>query len=71
MTLSVGLFTYSTLPRGSVVHTANLADALHDAGVDVTVYALDKDRRGFYRPLRARLTLVAASPTPCTTREPT
>lgn len=62
--LSVGLFTYSTLPRGSVVHTANLADALHDAGVGVTVYALDKDGRGFFRPLRARLALVAASPTP-------
>jgi glycosyltransferase-like protein len=67
--LSVGLFTYSTLPRGSVVHTANLADALHDAGVDVTVYALDKDGRGFYRPLRARLALVAASPTPTSTAE--
>ena len=55
---SVGLFTYSTLPRGSVVHTAQLADALVDAGWDVTVYALDKDGRGFFRPLRARLRLV-------------
>jgi glycosyltransferase-like protein len=69
VTLSVGLFTYSTLPRGSVVHTANLADALHDAGADVTVYALDKDRRGFFRPLRARLALVPASPTPSSTAE--
>ncbi len=67
--LSVGLFTYSTLPRGSVVHTANLADALHDAGVEVTVYALDKDGRGFFRPLRARLALVAAAPTPGNTAE--
>ena len=40
---AVGLFTYSTVPRGSVVHTAYLADALADAGVDVTVFALDKD----------------------------
>jgi glycosyltransferase-like protein len=69
VTLSVGLFTYSTLPRGSVVHTANLADALHDAGAAVTVYALDKDRRGFFRPLRARLALVAASPTPTSTAD--
>jgi glycosyltransferase-like protein len=68
-TPSLGLFTYSTLPRGSVVHTAYLADALHDAGWDVTVYALDKDRRGFFRPLRARLRLVPASPTPTTTAE--
>ncbi len=67
--LSVGLFTYSTLPRGSVVHTANLADALHDAGVDVTVYALDKDARGFFRPLRARLALVPAAHTPSSTAE--
>jgi glycosyltransferase-like protein len=67
--LSVGLFTYSTLPRGSVVHTANLADALHDAGADVTVYALDKDARGFFRPLSARLVLVPASHTPASTAE--
>ena len=51
---SVGLCTYSTAPRGSVVHTASLADALTDAGWKVTVYALDKDGGGFYRPLRAR-----------------
>jgi glycosyltransferase-like protein len=66
---SIGLFTYSTVPRGSVVHTANLADALHAAGCDVTVYALDKERRGFFRPLRAPLVLVPASPTPATTAE--
>jgi glycosyltransferase-like protein len=66
---SVGLFTYSTLPRGSVVHTANLADALYDAGWNVSVYALDKDRRGFFRPLRARLHLVPAAPAPRTTAE--
>jgi glycosyltransferase-like protein len=66
---SVALFTYSTLPRGSVVHTAYLADALHDLGCETTVYALDKERRGFYRPLRARLRLVPASPTPTSTAE--
>jgi len=64
---SIGLFTYSTVPRGSVVHTAHLADALHDAGADVTVYALDKDGRGFFRPLRARLRLVPAQPAPPST----
>jgi glycosyltransferase-like protein len=69
--LSIGLFTYSTLPRGSVVHTAHLAEALTRAGHDVTVYALDKDGRGFYRPLRAdaQLRLVPASPAPPTTAE--
>ena len=66
-TTSVGLYTYSTLPRGSVVHTASLADALVDLGYDVTVYALDKDGRGFFRPLRARLRLVPAAPAPAST----
>ena len=68
--LSVGLYTYSTLPRGSVVHTAHLAEALADAGCDVTVYALDKDGRGFFRSLRgARLRLIPAAATPASTAE--
>jgi glycosyltransferase-like protein len=68
--LSVGLYTYSTLPRGSVVHTAHLAEALADAGCDVTVYALDKDGRGFFRPLQgARLRLIPAAATPASTAE--
>ncbi len=65
--LSIGLYTYSTLPRGSVVHTASLADALVDLGHDVTIYALDKDGRGFFRPSRARLRLVPAAPAPAST----
>lgn len=64
---SIGLFTYSTLPRGSVVHAAALADALVDAGWDATLYALDKDGRGFFRPVRAQLRLVPAAPAPPTT----
>lgn len=64
---SVGIYTYSTLPRGSVVHAASLADALVELGHDVTVYALDKDGRGFFRPLRARLRLVPAAPAPGST----
>lgn len=67
--LSVALFTYSTLPRGSVVHTASLADALVAAGCDTTVYALDKNGTGFFRPLRARLRLVPAGPAPASTAE--
>jgi glycosyltransferase-like protein len=64
---SVGVFTYSTVPRGSVVHAAALADALADAGWPVTLYALDKDGRGFFRPLRAALRLVPAAPAPSST----
>src|SRR5881394_575597 len=58
---SLGLYTYSTHPRGSVVHTAFLAEALHDAGWDVTVYALAKAGAALYRPLRAPLRLVPAA----------
>jgi glycosyltransferase-like protein len=65
--VNVGIFTYSTVPRGSVVHAAALADALHDAGCDTTLYALDKDGRGFFRPLRAAVCLVPAAPAPVTT----
>ena len=64
---SVGIFTYSTVPRGSVVHAAALADALHDAGCHATLYALDKDGRGFFRPLKAELCMVPATPAPVTT----
>ena len=64
---SVGIFTYSTVPRGSVVHAAALADALADAGWDATLYALHKDGRGFFRPLRAGLRLIPAAPAPPTT----
>jgi glycosyltransferase-like protein len=67
--LSIGLFTYTTLPRGSVVHTADLADALTDAGCDVTVYALDPEDRGFFRPLRAQLALIPAQAAPGPTSE--
>jgi glycosyltransferase-like protein len=49
------------------VHAAALADALADAGWDATLYALHKDGRGFFRPLRARLRLIPAEPAPATT----
>jgi len=62
--VSVGMLTYSTLPRGSVVHAAAVTEALVEAGCDVTLYALDKDGRGFFRPLRAPLRLIPAAPAP-------
>jgi len=60
--LQIALFTYSTKPRGSVVHTLELAEALQDLGQQVCVYALDKDGTGFYRPLRCPHELVPAQP---------
>ncbi len=67
MSLSVGVFTYSTKPRGSVVHAAALAEALCDAGHQATLYALHKDDAGFYRELRCALQLVPAGPAPAAT----
>ncbi|WP_437675968.1 MSMEG_0565 family glycosyltransferase [Sorangium sp. So ce131] len=61
---SVALLTYSTKPRGGVVHTVELAEALHDLGASVCVYALNKDQGGFYRPLRCPSVLVPAAPPP-------
>ncbi len=49
--MQIALFTYSTKPRGSVIHSIELATALHKEGHSVCVYALDKDGLGFDRPL--------------------
>lgn len=65
--LSIGLYTYSTQPRGSVVHCAALADALSARGHAVTVYALAKPgAESFFRSLDAQLVLIACEATPAT-----
>ena len=46
----IALLTCSTAPRGSVVHTLALAEALVRCGADVTVWSLGDDD-GFFRPL--------------------
>jgi hypothetical protein len=38
--MRVGLLTYSTRPRGGVVHTLALAEALAALGHEVTVHAV-------------------------------
>jgi glycosyltransferase-like protein len=62
--LRIALLTYSTNLRGSVVHTLELAEALHTLGHEVCVYALDKDGSGFDRALSCAYTLIAAKPAP-------
>ncbi|GGK73298.1 glycosyl transferase family 1 [Sphaerisporangium melleum] len=48
--MRIALLTYSTRPRGGVVHTLNLAEALAAAGQDVTVWALARGGdAGFFR----------------------
>lgn len=54
----VGLLTYSTKPRGGVVHTLELAEALADLGVPVQVLALGEPGTGFFRPVHVPFTLV-------------
>jgi glycosyltransferase-like protein len=52
----VALLTYSTKPRGGVVHTLNLAEALVASGVDVTVWSLARQGdRGFFRAVDPRV----------------
>lgn len=58
----IALLTYSTKPRGSVIHTLELANALHAQGHHVCVYALDKDGQGFDWPLKCDRSLILAQP---------
>ncbi len=64
MNLRIALFTYATKPRGSVIHTLELAAALQSLGHEVCVYALAKDGVGFDRSLTFEVKLVPAQPAP-------
>jgi glycosyltransferase-like protein len=58
----VALLTYSVKPRGGVVHTLHLAEALHEAGYPVRVVALGDPAGGFFRAVRAPFTIEPAPP---------
>jgi glycosyltransferase-like protein len=58
----VALLTYSVKPRGGVVHTLHLAEALHAAGYPVRVVAIGDPAEGFFRPVRAPVSIVPAPP---------
>jgi glycosyltransferase-like protein len=62
--LKIALLTYSTKPRGSVIHTLELAEALHHLGHQVCIYALDKDGKGFDYPLSCDYEPIPAHPAP-------
>jgi glycosyltransferase-like protein len=53
--MRIALLTYSTRPRGGVVHTLALAEALVSLGHDVTVWTLG--RGDFFRPIDPRVRL--------------
>jgi glycosyltransferase-like protein len=52
--------TYSVKPRGGVVHTLALAEALHAAGYPVRVIALGDPAAGFFRPVAVPFTIIEA-----------
>ncbi|HET8621261.1 MAG TPA: MSMEG_0565 family glycosyltransferase [Acidimicrobiales bacterium] len=56
----VGLVTYSTKPRGGVVHLLALAEALARRSFPVEVIALGDEKVGFYRPVAVPCSFVAA-----------
>lgn len=62
MTGRVALVTYSTRPRGGVVHTLELADALQRAGEPVHIVALGDPHVGFFRPTEVPQTIIPAPP---------
>lgn len=62
--MRIALVTYSTRPRGSVVHTLALAEALAACGEDVTVWGLGRaGDTGFFRPVDPAVrTMIVPSP---------
>src|SRR5258707_13247093 len=54
--LRIALLSYSTRPRGGVVHTLALAEALAAQRQDVTVWTLGRGGdSGFFRPVHPRV----------------
>ncbi|MFI5611787.1 MSMEG_0565 family glycosyltransferase [Amycolatopsis sp. NPDC051903] len=54
--MRIALLSYSTKPRGGVVHTLALAEALAALGEDVTVWTLGRGGdSGFFRPVDPRV----------------
>lgn len=56
--LRIAFFTYSTRPRGGVVHTLALAEHIQDLGHDVHIFALGKDEKSFFRPTSVPSTFI-------------
>jgi glycosyltransferase-like protein len=58
--MNLALVTYSTKPRGGVVHTLELAEALLADGVAVHIIALGDPRTGFFRETKVPHTFIPA-----------
>ncbi|HEY9818210.1 MAG TPA: glycosyltransferase, partial [Candidatus Obscuribacterales bacterium] len=62
--MRIALLTYSTKPRGSVIHTVELAEALAALGQDVCIFALDKGDGELYRAIACDYRLVPSQSAP-------
>lgn len=62
--LRIAILTYSTHPRGGVIHAMELAEALHALGHDVCLFGLDKTGAGFPRALDCNTVCIPAAPAP-------
>jgi len=60
MAKRIALTTYSVKPRGGVVHTLELAEALQAQGADVTVIAMGDPEIGFFREVDVPVHIVPA-----------
>lgn len=60
--MKVALVTYSTKPRGGVVHTLELAESLLADGAAVHVIALGDPSVGFFRETKVPATFIPAPP---------
>jgi glycosyltransferase-like protein len=56
--LRVALLTHSVNPRGGVIHTLELANALHDAGLEVTVMAPAAPKQRLFRAVPFAVDLI-------------
>jgi glycosyltransferase-like protein len=56
--LKIGFLMHSVNPRGGVIHTLELAGALHRLGHDVTVMAVAHPRQSLFRSVEHRFELV-------------
>lgn len=65
--MRIALLTYSTKPRGGVIHTMEIAEALQALGHEVCIFALDKDGTGFGRPVACEYKLVPTQAAPPST----
>jgi glycosyltransferase-like protein len=60
--LRIAILTHSTNPRGGVVHSLALGDALTALGHEVVVHAPDANQHGFFRTTRCGTACVPAAP---------